>query len=65
MLNWPLFICVTSASQSLNPSKYSFLYLCNGTFLEIKIKRGQLNEIMHKTVFNTVPGIDGQCSKKS
>lgn len=50
-------------SKLLNLSKYSYLYLCSGDILKIKVKRDQLNKIMHEKVFNTVPGIYGQCSR--
>lgn len=50
-------------SKLLNLSKYSFLYLCSGDFLKIKVKRDQLNRLMHEKMFNTVPVIYGQCSR--
>lgn len=34
-----------------------------GIFLKIKVKRDQLNRLMHEKMFNTVPVIYGQCSR--
>lgn len=61
MFYLPLFSCVTLESYLTFPNIHFFI--CVVGFLKIKVKRDQLNRLMHEKMFNTVPGVYGQCSR--